>query len=69
MGNSQSVPKATFEEALHNSIESSLRSAAVVPSSVFSSLFFGLQQHESSTSITNGMWFSCGLEFDSFTVT
>nr|XP_018668502.1 GREB1-like protein isoform X2 [Ciona intestinalis] len=43
MGSSQSGQKAAFEEALHNSIESSLRSVAVAPSSVFSTLFLSLR--------------------------
>ena len=40
MGASQSSHKVAFEEALHNSIENSLRDPSVAPSSVFSSLFF-----------------------------
>uniref|UniRef100_H2ZDS6 GREB1 N-terminal domain-containing protein n=1 Tax=Ciona savignyi TaxID=51511 RepID=H2ZDS6_CIOSA len=43
MGNSQSGQKAAFEEALHSSIENSLRSVAVAPSSVFSTLFLTLR--------------------------
>jgi len=56
MGVTQSSHKIAFEEALHNSIENSLRSPSVTPSAVFSSLFFTYRPSSaSSISVASGI--------------
>lgn len=47
MGNSYAgqLKSARFEEALHNSIEASLRCSSVVPRPIFSQLYLDPDQH------------------------
>ncbi|XP_076803939.1 GREB1-like protein isoform X2 [Clavelina lepadiformis] len=50
MGSNHSLQKAAFEEALHQSIETSLRSSAVTPSRIFSSFLLNLRPSSSISS-------------------
>lgn len=51
MGNSYAgqLKSARFEEALHNSIEASLRCSSVVPRPIFSQLYLDPDQHPFSS--------------------
>uniref|UniRef100_A0A2K6EFY5 GREB1 like retinoic acid receptor coactivator n=1 Tax=Propithecus coquereli TaxID=379532 RepID=A0A2K6EFY5_PROCO len=62
MGNSYAgqLKSARFEEALHNSIEASLRCSSVVPRPIFSQLYLDPDQHPFSSAGFSGNCIGCG---------
>ncbi|XP_077022495.1 GREB1-like protein isoform X2 [Tamandua tetradactyla] len=62
MGNSYAgqLKSARFEEALHNSIEASLRCSSVGPRPIFSQLYLAPDQHPFSSAGFSGNCIGCG---------
>lgn len=61
MGNSYAgqLKSARFEEALHNSIEASLRSSGGDPQPVFTQLYLEPDQYPSNPEGKRGHWLIC----------